>query len=104
MRLLKLSTILFIILAWSFSINAQEKWSLTKCVDYALEHNIQVKQTTLMAESGKANLQQSKAAIYPNLNASVSDAFQFGRSVDPYTNIFSFKLSERVCQRATECR
>jgi outer membrane protein len=89
MKLLKLSIIIFFVLAWSFSLQAQEKWSLTKCVDYALEHNIQVKQTTLRAESGKANLQQSKAAIYPDLNASASDAFQFGRSVDPYTNIFT---------------
>ena len=89
MRLLKITITFFFILFGGWQINAQEKWTLTKCIDYALEHNIQVKQTTLRAESGKANLQQSKAAIYPNLNASASDAFQFGRSVDPYTNIFT---------------
>ena len=89
MRLLKIAIIFFFIVFGGLQINAQEKWTLTKCIDYAVEHNIQVKQTTLRAESGKANLQQSKAAIYPNLNASVSDVFQFGRSVDPYTNIFT---------------
>lgn len=91
MRLLKLSTILFFILAWGVQLQAQQKWSLTKCIDYALEHNIQVKQVILSAESGKANLQQSKAAIYPNLNASASDAFQFGRSIDPFSNEFTTK-------------
>ncbi len=89
MRLLKITIIFFFIVFGGLQLNAQEKWTLTKCIDYALEHNIQVKQTALRAESGKANLQQSRAAIYPNLNASASDAFQYGRSVDPYTNIFT---------------
>lgn len=100
MSLLKQFTILFVVLTWGMSLNAQEqKWSLTKCIDYALEHNIQVKQTVIQAESGKANLQQARAAIYPNLNASANDVFQFGRTVDPYTNVFtdqnvqSFNLS-----------
>ncbi|MEN8120971.1 MAG: TolC family protein [Bacteroidota bacterium] len=89
MRLLKITIIFFFIVFGGLQINAQAKWSLTKCIDYSLEHNIQVKQITLRAESGKANLQQSKAAIYPNLNVSVSDAFQFGWTIDPYTNDFT---------------
>ncbi len=105
MKLLKMSVVLFSVFAWGMQLKAQEKWSLTKCIDYALEHNIQVKQTTLRAESGKANLQQSKAVIYPNLNASASDAFQYGRSVDPYTNIFTDQnvqsLSTSISSRVT---
>ncbi len=89
MKLFKITITFFFIVFGGLKVSAQEKWPLIKCVDYALEHNIQVKQVTLRAESGKANLTQSKAAIYPSLNASASDAFQFGRSVDPYSNSFT---------------
>ncbi|OQY00978.1 MAG: hypothetical protein B6I20_08170 [Bacteroidetes bacterium 4572_117] len=89
MKLIKLSGIMLFVMVWGQQLQAQEKWSLNKCIDYALENNIQVKQVSLRAQSGSFNLQQSKAAIYPNLNASASDAFQFGRSVDPYSNDFT---------------
>ena len=95
----KLTTILLIVLLGGVQLQAQEQWSLNRCVDYALEHNIQVKQTQLRAESSQANFKQSKAALYPNLNASASDALQYGRTIDPYTNLYtdqnlqSFSLS-----------
>ncbi len=99
MKMKKLTQILLIVLLGGMQLQAQEQWSLNQCIDYALEHNIQVKQTKLKALSSEANLKQSKAAIYPNLSASASDAFQFGRTIDPFTNLFtdqklqSFSLS-----------
>ena len=65
---------------------SQETWSLEKCITYALENNIQIKQEKLNTEYYKNNFQQSRAEMLPSLNASADQNYVFGRSVDPYTN------------------
>jgi outer membrane protein len=57
---------------FSFSLNAQEKWSLEKCIDYAIENNITIKQSNLNTQTAKENLFQSKASLLPNANAYVN--------------------------------
>jgi outer membrane protein len=90
MKTLRLIIILFaFILAFSIESSAQEPWNLEKCINYAIEHNIQVKQTMLQSESSKSSLQQSKASTLPSLNADAGYSFNFGRSVDPTTYEFT---------------
>jgi len=85
-----LSLILFLFFSFlTISLSAQEPWSLEKCVNYAIEHNIQVKQKMVQTESSKYTLQQSKAGLLPSVNASAQDGWQHGRSIDPYTNAFT---------------
>jgi len=59
---------------------AQTKWSLRQCVDYALKHNIQIKQKQIEKESAGINLHTLKMSRLPDLNASASQSFDFGRS------------------------
>jgi len=73
----------------TLSISAQEPWSLEKCVSYSIEHNIQVKQKKIQSESSSYTLQQSRAGLLPTVNASAQDGYQFGRSIDPYTNAYT---------------
>lgn len=40
----KLGIVLMLGLACAFQAQAQETWSLQKCVDHALTHNISIKQ------------------------------------------------------------
>lgn len=82
---------IFIIFFLFISTNnfAQEKWSLNKCIKYALENNIQIKQQELNTKISQSNLLQKKSNILPNLNAGANQNFTFGRSVDPFTNQFS---------------
>lgn len=61
------------------------KWSLEKCINYAIEHNIQVKQMVLQTKSSKSSLQQSKAGLLPDLNADASYSFNFS-GFDPSTS------------------
>ncbi len=68
---------------------AQKQWSLKECIQYALENNIQVKQQMLSLELSADNLLQSKAALLPSVNASVSHGYNFGKSVDRFTNQFA---------------
>lgn len=62
-------------------------WTLQECIDYAVDNNIQVKQSSLNIEVDKANLSQSKADLLPSLNGSTSYSHNVGRSVNPFTNI-----------------
>jgi len=89
MKQLNLAITFILFFVWQFNSIAQQPWGLQKCIDYSIEHNIQVKQTKLKAESSKSSLQQSRVGLTPDLNASVQDAFQFGYTVDPFTNDFT---------------
>jgi outer membrane protein len=80
-------TAIFAVFFWNFSF-AQEKWDLQKCVVYALEHNISVKQADVQARVSALQLKLSQAGRYPLADFSTSGGYNFGRSVNPATNIF----------------
>ncbi|MDL2222977.1 TolC family protein [Bacteroidales bacterium OttesenSCG-928-M11] len=57
---------------------AQEEsrlWTLNDCIDYALEHNIQIKKKRLNLLSGEEDLLQSKAQLFPSLSGNISQNF-----------------------------
>ncbi len=64
-------------------------WTLQQCVDYALKNNIQIRQSQLNAEISKENFVQSQASALPSLNGNVSHSYNFGRTIDPFTNTFA---------------
>ncbi len=70
------------------NLSAQQTWTLEKCVNQALMHNLEVKQSALNVEFNESFLKQSQAGRYPSLNASGSHYYNFGRSIDPTTNDF----------------
>lgn len=74
--------------AGNFSFSQEKPWSLQQCIEYALQHNIQVKQNMLNAKLSQATLLQNKAQILPNLSGSISNSYNNGKKVDPFTNTF----------------
>jgi outer membrane protein len=60
-------------------------WDLQRAIDYALEHNIGVRLNQLTVQSNAQVLRQSKAALLPTANFSVTQAWQYGTSVNPLT-------------------
>lgn len=68
------------------SLQAQQKWSLRQCIDYAIENNIEIKQQALQVKSSEIDLNTSKNSRLPDLNGSLSYNFNFGQSIDPATN------------------
>lgn len=58
-----------------------ERWSLERCVDYAIEHNISVRSAELQVQSGRDNVDAAKDAFLPTLDASASQTFNFGRGL-----------------------
>ena len=55
------------------SVTAQAKtWTLQECIEYAMQHNITLQRAKLQQQSAKEDVNQSKAALLPSLNASTS--------------------------------
>lgn len=78
----------FLAIALSVStVFAQKVWTLEDCINYALENNIQIKQSKLQIESVQADLKQSKYEFAPTLNGSSSLSYTWRGSVDP-TNTY----------------
>ncbi|MCR6720556.1 MAG: TolC family protein [Chitinophagaceae bacterium] len=68
-------------------VKAQEKWDLRRCVDYALENNISVRQADLQARFSELTLKQGRAQQLPSLNINGNTAMQFGLNDNPTTGI-----------------
>jgi outer membrane protein len=64
-------------------------WDLQQCVDYAQKNNINLKQSEISARISKNNTNQSKAAILPTVNTGAQHTYNFGRTIDRYTNTFA---------------
>ncbi|WP_161596837.1 TolC family protein [Chitinophaga vietnamensis] len=67
---------------------AQDTWSLQRCVDYALQHNIQVKQQDVQKRLSELTLKQSQLSQIPNLNGNASAGWSTGRVPSPQTNTY----------------
>jgi len=78
--------IALVFLTIGMNANGQDQWSLQKCVDYALENNLQVKQSGLDVESAEISLFGSKMSTLPSVNGSLGVNTSTGRSIDPFTN------------------
>jgi len=74
---------LVILMAIAFQSNAQDKWDLRRCVDYALVNNISIKQTDIQARLAKIQLYQSQLSQYPGASFSTGTSYNSGRNQDP---------------------
>lgn len=66
----------------AFIVNAQQPWTLQQCVDTALANNRNIKQKALVRKTNEISYQQARFNLLPNLNASVNQNFNFGRTLD----------------------
>ena len=62
-------------------------WTIQECVDYALENNLTVKNQALNVSISEVNAQQSNMNFLPSLNASGNYGRNWGRSINPGTNL-----------------
>jgi len=69
--------------------NAQKQWSLSECCNYAIEHNISIKQQQNQCRQQEILLSNAKNSRLPDVSGSVGQNFSFGRgltSQNTYTN------------------
>lgn len=64
-------------IAIALSASAQKKWTLTECIDYALQNNITLQQAKLLKQSATEERKQAKAALLPSLSASTNQSFGY---------------------------
>ncbi len=70
-------------------------WSLERCIEYAKEHNLQIKQNQLSVQQAQNNILQSRMDFLPSIDASASHNMSWGRSVNMQTlEIINNKLSQ----------
>ena len=70
-------------------LNAQQPWTLEQCIDYAVTHNISIKQYENRQRQQELQLSTARNNRLPDLNASASENFSFGRGLtsdNTYTN------------------
>ena len=80
---------LLLVAATALPMNAQKSWSLRQCCDYAVEHNITVKQYDNQRRQRELQLSTARNSRLPDLNASAGQNFSFGRGLtaeNTYTN------------------
>lgn len=78
-------------------------WNLDDCIEYAIEHNINVKQQNLSSMQGDLEVTDAKDAFLPRLSGYASESFSFGRGLtadntyaNRNTNAFSVGASLNV--------
>ncbi len=83
--------------------SAQKAWSIRECCDYAIEHNISIKQQVNQCRQQEIQLSTAKNSRLPDVSGSVGQNFSFGRgltSQNTYTNTntssTSFQLGASV--------
>ena len=90
MSIAKLKSYLpFLLIICTNSLLAQQQWTLQQCIEHAMKNNLQVRIAVLNNELNEANLKQSKANALPNLNFGANNAYNFGQTIDRFTNQFA---------------
>lgn len=81
-------TLLISSLLFASTAFAQEKWTLQRAVQHALDNNISVKQADIQARLSALNYETSKLSRIPTLGISVGGGINSGRSINPTTNLY----------------
>lgn len=68
-------------------VYSQDKWDLRRCVEYAVNNNISVRQSDLQARFSELTYRQGRQAQWPTLNFSNNYSFRLGRAENPSTGI-----------------
>lgn len=84
-----------ILICASQPLFAQKYWSLTECVDQAIQNNVTVKQREASKSSTKADLLQSKMGMLPSVNAQATHVYNNGFAINPATNAAESNLTFR---------
>lgn len=74
----------------AFSQQTDSLWTLQKCIDYALNENIQIRKSTLNSEIYEVNVLTTKANRFPTVTASVGQNFSWSKGLESATQYGSY--------------
>ena len=78
--------------------NSPQAWTLRQCIDYAIEHNIEIRQSANSVEANKVSVNTSKWTRLPNLSGSASQNWSWGRNQCTYIYRFAVIQPIFTCQ------
>ncbi len=68
---------------------AQTSWTMQQCMQYAVAHNHEVKRAELTLDNYQAAQTGAIGRFLPSVSASIGAQYNFGRAIDPETNIYT---------------
>ena len=72
--------------ALAVTVQAQTVWTAQRCMQYAVEHNTQVRRAALELDNYEASRLGAVGNFLPSVNAGIGAQYNFGRAIDPETN------------------
>jgi len=91
MRRIYLMIVIFSLVCTVDLIAQVKEWTLEDCISYAVINNLNLQRQMLQTENAQTNFLKSKMDVLPSLNFGSNANLGFGRSIDPVTNLITFK-------------
>lgn len=82
-------SMIMLALSASLALIQPHQWTLTECIDYAVENNLSIRQRSLNVEKGEIAVNTALNSRLPGVSASVGESISFGRGLgddNVYTN------------------
>lgn len=87
--------ILIFIFLFGFSVHAQtKKWTIEECVNYALERNISIKQSSLDSELASIDKNTAIGSFLPTINADASHSWNIGLNQNITTGLLENQTTQ----------
>ena len=84
---MKRALLITLLVATALGLQAQKVWTLDECINYALEHNLDLQKSQLARQQAEYQYKMSQNAWLPTLNANAGEYLGFGQSPS-YTGIY----------------
>ena len=88
-RPLRFTTALFFTSLALTCVAQTSSWTLDRAITHAQQNNLQIRQGTIGLELNDVDVDEAKAAFLPSLNGSASHGYNWGQTIDPFTNSFA---------------
>ena len=85
----RISIVLCVSAALCFNTAQAQEWTMQQCMQYAVEHNHDVKRAELELDNYKAQKTGAVGSFLPYVDAGIGAQYNFGRAIDPETNTYT---------------
>ena len=72
-----------------FTTAQAQQWTMWQCMQYAVDHNHDVKRAELELDNYKAQKTGAIGSFLPYVDAGIGAQYNFGRAIDPETNTYT---------------
>lgn len=86
---MKIKLIILLLSVSLFTSSQEKQWTLADCISYALENNLSLESSKLDLSMSEVSEKYAKYKHLPTLNAYGTHGYNWGQSIDPFTNEFA---------------